>query len=368
MAKRFRVAIIGSTGRGDYGHELDEAWSDLPDVELVGVADDNEAGLAKTAAKLGLRQTFTDYRKMFDAVKPDIVTIGPRRLDQHRDMALAAAERGVHIYMEKPFCRTLAEADQVIDTCERTHAKLAIAHPTRYSPKLQRVKELLDAGRFGKVLEYRGRGKEDQRGGSEDLWVLGSHVMDMIRALGGHPQWCFASVEQQGKPVSKSDVAEGAEGIGPLAGDTVRAMYGMPDGSTAYFSSIRGVAGNPSRYGLRVYCSHGIIEILEGILPSVTCLRDRGWAPARSGKAWEEITSQGIGKPETLTGPRYASRHQLALEDLLSAIREQRQPMGNMYEARGATEMIVGVFESHRQRKAVTFPLESRENPLTLLA
>jgi predicted dehydrogenase len=230
MAESYRVAVVGSTGRGGYGHALDEAFIDVPNTQIVAVADDDDRGRAQTAAKLGIQQAFADYRKMLDTVKPDILVIAPSWIDRRRDMAVAAAQRGIHMYVEKPFCRSLAEADEIVDACERTHAKLAIAHPTRYSPKLDRIKRLIDAGRFGKVLEYRGRGKEDRRGGGEDLWVLGTHVMDMIRALAGHPQWCFASVEQDGKPVRREHVVEGGAGIGPLVGDLVRAMYRMPDG------------------------------------------------------------------------------------------------------------------------------------------
>lgn len=367
MADTFRVGIIGSTGRGDYGHDLDMAFDGVPNTQIVAVADDDEAGRAKMAAKHNVQQVFADYRKMLDVARPDIVIIGPRWLDQHRDMAVAAAERGIHIYMEKPFCRSLVEADQIVDACQRTHVKLAIAHPTRYSPKLEQVRRLIEAGRFGKVLEYRGRGKEDGRGGSQDLWVLGTHVMDMIRALAGHPTWCFATVEQDGRPVTAKDVGPGSEGIGPLAGDAIHAVYGMPDRTTAYFSSVRNVAGNPTRYALQVFCSHGIIEILEGTMPSVKCLRDRSWSPARSGQAWLDVSSQGIGKPEVLTDPKYFSRHRLAAEDLIRAIQEQRQPRSNVLEARGATEMIAAVFESHRLGRPVPLPLANRQNPLEML-
>jgi predicted dehydrogenase len=367
MAETFRVGIIGRTGHGDYGHALDEAFAGVPNVEIVAVADDDPTGLAKMAAKHNVRQAFADYRKMLDIVRPDIVVISQRWLDQHRDMAVAAAERGIHIYMEKPFCRSLAEADQIVDACERTQTKLAIAHPTHYSPKLDRVKRLLEAGRFGKVLEYRGRGKEDRRGGGEDLWVLGTHVMDMIRVLAGHPKWCFAKVSQDGHPVTAADVVEGAEGIGPLAGDAIHAVYGMPDGTTAYFSSVRNVAGNPTRYALQVYCSHGIVEVLEGTMPPVKCLRDRSWSPARSGKPWLNVSSQGFDKPETLTDPKYDSRHRLAVDDLRAAIQEQREPKSSMYAARGATEMIVAIFESHRVGGPVALPLANRQNPLTML-
>src|SRR5690606_9279903 len=135
-------------------------------------------------------KAYADYRQMFDEVKPDLVSIGCRWLDQHRDIVVEAANRGIHIYLEKPLCRTLAEADEMVDALERSHTKLVCAHTTRHSPKIKVAQELVAAGKIGRILELRGRGKEDQRGGGEDLWVLGSHVMDLMRIFGGDPAWC----------------------------------------------------------------------------------------------------------------------------------------------------------------------------------
>jgi predicted dehydrogenase len=64
-----------------------------------------------------------------------------------------------------------------VRACETHHVKLAIAHQTRYSPRLARVRELIAAGRLGDLLELRGRGKEDSRGGGQDLMVLGTHII-----------------------------------------------------------------------------------------------------------------------------------------------------------------------------------------------
>ncbi len=77
----------------------------------------------------------------------------------------------------------------------------------------------------------------------------------MILAIGGAPQWCFATVTQNGKSITARDVVEGNEGIGPLAGDAVHAMYGMPGGAIAYFASVKNAGGSPSRYGLQIYGS-----------------------------------------------------------------------------------------------------------------
>ena len=364
----YRIGIIGRTGHGDYGHATDEAFVGIENCQTVAVADDDKMGLAAMAKKHNVDQAFADYRQMLDKAKPDIAVIAQRWIDQHRDMAVAAAERGIHVYMEKPFCRTLSEADEIVAAGERTHAKLALAHPTRYSPKLETVKRLISDGAIGKVLEYRGRGKEDRRGGGEDLWVLGTHVMDAIRALAGHPHWCFARVTSGGHAVSKADVTEGNEGIGPLAGDAVTAVYGLPDGATAYFQSVKNMAGKGSRYGLQIYGSRGIIEILEGTMPSVKYLGDPSWSPGRSNAAWQDVSTTGIGKPETQSDPSLQNRHRPAALDLLAAIEEDRQPLSSAYEARGATEMIVAVFESHRAGGPVELPLKNRQNPLTRLS
>ena len=56
-----------------------------------------------------------------------------------------------------------------------------------------------------------------------------------------------------------------------------------------------------------------------------------------------------------------------AVADLLTSIEQDRQPISSMYDARAATEMIVSVFESQRQSRPVSFPLENRDNPLTML-
>ncbi len=363
----YRIGVIGSSGRGDYGHGLDTAWFDFPHCQLVAVADDNPEGLSRAASRLKVKETYGDYRELLDRVKPDIACICPRWMDQHRDMAVAAAERGIHVYMEKPFCRTLKEADEIVAACESTGAKLALALWTRYSPKLETLQRLIQEGAIGKVLEYRARGKEDHRGGGEDLWVLGIHMMDIIRAIGGQPKWCFARVTHQGKPVTKSHVVEGKEGIGPLAGDAVCAMYGMPDASTSYFSSQRNARGDPWRFALQIYGSRGILEIQEGILPPVKYLADPSWCPGRSGAQWQDVSSAGIGQPEPLRGPQYKARHALAIRDLLQSIEADRQPLCNAVEARGATEMIAAVFDSHRLGRPVSLPLKTRENPLSLL-
>lgn len=367
MPSTYRVAIIGSTGRGDYGHGIDTVWKEVPQTRVVAVADADEQGRAAAQARTGAPAAYPDYRQMIDRERPQIVAVCPRWIDQHHAMVMACVERGIHVYMEKPFCRTLEEADQIVRQCEMTHAKLAIAHQTRYCPILPVVQRLLADGALGTLLELRARGKEDQRGGAEDFWVLGSHMLNLMHAFAGAPATCFATISQNGRPVTRSDVVSGPEGLGPLAGDNVHAVYQFARGVHGSFSSRRGQGGSPSRFAVQILGSKGIVEYTSGYLPAVYFLPDPGWSPGRSGAKWLRVTSAGVDKPEPITAGGNAQGNVVAVNDLIAAIEENRQPLCGVYEARMTIEMIMAAFESHRLQKPVPIPLENRQHPLSML-
>ncbi|QDU98005.1 Gfo/Idh/MocA family protein [Lignipirellula cremea] len=367
MPAKYRVAVIGHTGRGNWGHGLDTFWRMMPECEVAAVADADPAGLAKAADRLHTKKAYADWRKMLDEVKPHVISICPRHPDQHAEMAIGAAQRGIHVFLEKPFCQNLEQADQIVAAFEKNNVKLALAHQTRYSPRVQAVRDLIMDDKLGTILELRGRGKEDHRGGGEDLWVLGSHVLNLMNVFGGEAHSCFGRVLQNGHRVTAADVAPGNDGLGPLAGDAVHAMYAMDDGVTGYFSSVKNMTGKPWRFGLQIFGSKGVVEIVTGYLPEVSFLPDSSWSPGRTASKWLPVTSAGVNKPETYEDGGHEAGNVAAVRDLLSAIEEDRQPECSMYEGRHTIEMIAGVFESHRQNAPVKLPLENRKNPLTML-
>ena len=369
VKSKYRAAVIGHTGRGNYGHGLDKVWNDVPGVQVVAVADAHPEGLKQTVQALHDVKGYADYHEMLEMEKPDLVTVGPRWLDQHRDMVVAAADQHVKgIYLEKPMCRDLQEADEMVAACEKSGTKLGIATQTRYSPQMSIIRDMLKNDQLGRLVEVRARGKEDRRGGGEDLWVLGTHVLDLMRHFGGDAQQCYGEVLQEGRPVTRADVKPGPEGIGPLAGDEVHAMFRLASGATGYWDSVRNARGEPTRFGIRFYGTKGVIELFDtGSLPFTRFLPASAWSTARSGKQWVPITSNGIGQPETRQKGSLHEGNVVACRDLIAAIEENRQPVTNIYEARKTVEMIAAIFESHRVRGPVSLPLKTRQNPLTLL-
>ena len=368
--KRWRVAVIGHTGRGDYGHGLDTMWEKLPETELVAVADADAKGLAAAQQKLKAKSGFTDYRKMLGEVKPDIVAIGMRHVDQHRDVALAVAASGARgIYIEKPFCRTPAEADEIVATCEQKNVKLAVAHRNRWHPVLPAIDKLVKEDAIGRLLELRARGKEDARGGSLDLWVLGSHLLNLICYFGGKPLGCSATVLQAGKPITRADVKDGAEGIGPLAGNEVHARFDMERGVPAYFDSVANAGDRAAGFGLQLVGTKGIIDLRVDQDPVAHYLAGNPHRPVKESRAWQVISSAGIGQPEPVADmSKQVMAHLVSGRDLLASIRENRQPLCSARDGRTTVEMIAAVFESHRLNgQRVGFPLTARDNPLARL-
>jgi predicted dehydrogenase len=120
----------------------------MPDVELVAVQDSDAGLAAKRAAAVGSPPTFTDYREMLAATRPDFVVA----LGRHRQMAAIAhdlLDQGYPFLMEKPMGINAAEVEAVAAKAAKLGAFVAVPLAQRYTPFATRARELLAAGRFG---------------------------------------------------------------------------------------------------------------------------------------------------------------------------------------------------------------------------
>jgi predicted dehydrogenase len=369
MKEKYRVAVIGRTGKGNYGHAIDTVWLRCDKAEIVAVADDNETGRTAAAKRLKVKNAYADYREMLQKEKPQIVSVAPRWPDCHRDMVLACAEFGANIFLEKPASQTLQQADEMVAACEKHHVKVAIAHQTRYSPRVKVIKDLLGEGKIGDVLELRGHGKEDKRGGGEDLMVLGTHTFDLMQHFVGDAKWCFARVQHDGRKAVAGDVRQAGEPIGPILGDQITATYGFAGLATGHFMTHVAKDGVGTRYWLEIRGTKGVIHVGFGILPVAFLCEDPSAMFGKSKAPWQEITSAGLGKPEPLD-PKVAtadSGNLYIVDDLIDAIEKDRAPLDSLADGRASLEMILAVYESHRLEKPVELPLKNRKHPLAAM-
>ena len=363
--KQIRVGIIGSTGRGNYGHGLDVAWKNIPEASIVAVADDNDKGRASALKRLNCKKGYEDYRKMLELEKPDFISVCPRHTDQRVPMIEAACENGVKgIYVEKPFARSMEECDRIRKACESAGVKVAVAHRNRYHPGLPVVRRLIQEGVIGKVVALRGRGKEDHRGGGEDLWVLGTHVLDLVHAIAGDPESCSAEMRIGGRLVEKSDIKPGNEGLGPLAGDEVHARWKMENGWTSTFDSIRGHGIKSANFGLQIIGNEGVIDLRCDREPLAHFREGCPWLPDRKTEPWVPISSMGIGKSEKIPISQTVKNHKSALINLIESVEKNRSPLCGLEEGISTVRFVQSVFASHMENgKNIHFPLKFRKHP-----
>ncbi len=363
--KKYKACIIGDTKQGGYGHAIQYAFALRDDVATVALADPDEAGRAQRAKEVGVERTYADYREMLEKERPDLVAIGPRWTVNHREYLLACAEVGAHGFIEKPFCDDLVSGDEMISAIEAKNLKWAIAFNFRSMTLVQHAKKLVcEEGLIGSVLEARARGKEDPRAGGEDLIVLGTHVLDLMRFfMGGSPAWCTAAVTVDGRPASPADVREATEPLGPIVGDRVHAMYAFQDGSVGYFDSMKNSDGNGGRFGIDIYGSRGVISmrIPRGDdTASVQWFNDSTWTLSKQGVGWEPLPDAPVVEVKDLQRERNKS----ITDDLIAAIEEDRRPTYSVHDGLASWEMIQAVFESCVQGGRVALPLANRFHPL----
>jgi len=118
--------------------------------ELVGVSDPVEERLQEAKEAFGVN-CYTDYFKMVDAEKPDLVVIcSPTHV--HAEQAIYAMESGYDVFLDKPMARDLEEAKTIAQASERTGKKLMIYQPQRAVATTQTLKKLIDSGIIGKIF------------------------------------------------------------------------------------------------------------------------------------------------------------------------------------------------------------------------
>jgi len=372
MNRSWRVGVIDhyrNRCRGSHGTHL--AFAGLPDVEIVAVADPDEGSRNAIQRETGAPRQYAHFRELLERERPDIVCVCSRLPTQHPDVVVAAAQAGCHIYCEKPFATDLADADRMIASADGAGVRLAVAHLARYASVFQAARDLIRNGGIGQPLTVHCRGKEDGRGGGEDMLVLGSHLLDLARFFFGNPEWVFGHVTTNGLDTVREDACEPTEPVGTVAGDGIVALYGFADGVRGQLESRRGLDdGGDTRMGITMVGSEATLSVRYDHERRLRIRR--GHRPLEEGGAFEEIPivhppAPPGASPLPVTGGvagYFALNNRLAALDLLAAITVDREPLASGRDARWSLEMIHGVYTSHFEHRALPLPLTDRQHPL----
>jgi predicted dehydrogenase len=120
----------------------------LPDVELIGIADD-DLDRARHYAALYNTRAYDSYTQML-ADRPDGVVICSEN-SKHAPLVIIAAEAGANILCEKPLMTSLEDGKRMLETCDQANVRLMTAFPMRFSSPVLEVKQLLETGSLGRI-------------------------------------------------------------------------------------------------------------------------------------------------------------------------------------------------------------------------
>ncbi|MCL1858945.1 MAG: Gfo/Idh/MocA family oxidoreductase [Oscillospiraceae bacterium] len=229
----------------------------------VGMFFDNSANINKkvicgrdpewvkeSAEKFGWAEYETSWENLVRRSDIDMIDITAPS-DAHRDIALAAADEGKHIFCEKPLALTLADARKMYESAEKNKIKHQIGFNYRFAPAVLLAKKIIDDGKIGKIFHVRANFLQDwiidpdfplvwrldkKVCGSGSLGDLGAHFIDMTRFLIGE----FATVMGMSKTFVKSrPISERMIGLSATASaDAPRADVEVDDG-TVFISEFK---------------------------------------------------------------------------------------------------------------------------------
>ena len=135
--QKIRAGVVGAGHMGQY-HIL--AFMELWDVELVGIADTDEAKAREVAATYGIT-AFSDHRRLAELV--DVVTVAVPT-EHHFDVTRDLLDAGVHVLVEKPMTPTLEEAKELFRLARQRRRVLHVGHVERFNGAVQELRKIVE--------------------------------------------------------------------------------------------------------------------------------------------------------------------------------------------------------------------------------
>ena len=373
-----KVCISYDTGHGRLGgHFAQFSFTGLPGVEIAALADSNPEA-QKTFRMTGAKRLYSNYIEMMDQEHPDIVVLCSRLPQEHYDQIKYAVSHQCHVLCEKPLVADLLQADELIDLAHNANVKVQIAHLARFAPAFQEMKRRIEAGEIGRVLSCYMRGKEDHRGGGEDMIVLGTHLMDIACAMFGLPDKVFSCIRYQNMPIKERDLLKTDEPVGPCAGDEIYSLYRFPNGVNGIFESRRGMERGVARMGIVVAGTKGAFSVRYSGERRLRISRnfpvpmedEAGFADfplealpeIRDAEAFD-YDKYGLNR-QSAAHRYYADNNRRAAWNLLQAIDHDEPLLAGIESAVDSLEMIVGAYRSALTDRPVYLPQKERNHPL----
>lgn len=354
MGERLGIGIVGC---GVIGQVHANQLQRVDTARIAGFADCIGEKAVQYAAEFG-GKAYGSYIDML--LDPEVAAVSVcTPSGKHAELAIQAALSGKHVIVEKPIDVTLAMADRMIEACRENGVLFAGVFQHRFDFATRRVKEMLDQGRFGRLVLVNGSvhwyrsdayyASGDWRGtwaldGGGVLMNQAIHTVDLVRYFGGPVKRVTAHTANLTHPQIETE-------------DTVAALFEYENGAmgsfTATSSAYPGLDTRVEIIGEHGTCIIANNKIIYEHYRDHEEIGTHGLDPTHSNQ-WNpelETVSRGMGHRV------YGNAHYDQLTDFVDAVLNGREPLVTGEAARDALELVLAVYRSQETGGPVSLPL-----------
>lgn len=374
---------VGMVGYKFMGKAHSQAYASLPmffpkaiKPVMKAICGRDEAGVKQAAAQFGWESWMTDWRELIARSDIDLVDINAPS-DAHKDIAVAAAKAGKHVFCEKPLALTLADAREMLRTAEAAGVKHMVGFNYRFAPAVLLAKKLIAEGRLGTIYHFRAVFLQDwivdpdfplvwrlqkEVAGSGAHGDLGAHLIDLAHFLIGDIREVIGMSETfiKERPMPSSMTGLSAKGdAGAPKGevtvdDATLFLARFANGALGSFEATRFAAGHRCTNAFEINGSKGSVRFdfermneldvyftddagdVQGFRRVMAtdpahAYMDAWWPPGHS-----------IGFAQTFT-------HEVL--ELMEALREDRQPVPSFHDGVKCQAVLEAVDASIAERR-----------------
>mgnify|MGYP000912651903 CR=1 FL=1 len=326
---KLKFALLGC-GRISAKH-VESLINVKDEAELVGVYDTFEE-LARdkknqyeSIIKDAKVKVYTDYNELLNDKNINVVTIASIS-GYHAQHALDCLNHNKHVLIEKPMALTIEDVDKIIELGKKKNKKVCVSHQNRFIPAVQKLKQAIDEGRFGKLIH----------GTARTLWARDDHY---------YQQAAWRGTKALDGGTLMNQCIHNIDLLQWLLGGEVERLYSETD------TFIRDI--ETEDFGaILMRFKNGAVGIVEGsvcVYPrnleeSLSIFGEKGTVVIKNGciETWRFEDEKDYDNTEL---DKINLGHTPLYKDVIAAIKEEREPLVNGEEGKKAVEIILRAYE-----------------------
>lgn len=365
MKETLRTGVVGC---GAVGHFHAKAYQELCASEFVGVYDKHYEAAKAFAAQYGVK-AFRSIEQMKAETGVEVLSICTPH-PAHAEAAVAAANLGIHLLIEKPLADSIKACDTILNAAHANHVLTSTVCQRRFFPPCLRVKRAIDSGKIGNpvlgtvtMLGWRDkkyydsaawRGTWDGEGGGV-LINQAPHQLDLLLWYMGEVEEVYGQWRNFNHPYI--EVEDTSVAIIKFKNGALGNIVVTNSANPAQYGNVHVLGSNGACIGVQ---TDGGAMFIAGQSSITEPPKNDVWTIAGESSSLANWEAEDLAFFRSIDATTYY--HKVQIDDFLSSILQGRQPMIDGLAGRRTVELFTAIYRSTRDNRPIKFPLSADED------